>query len=103
MSQYVWDKKINPETDIKWDILESAPSYKAGQKFCNLCLSEKMQIAKNAGNKMYLNKRTELTQKCRHRTKYKLAEVDGAPHRPDMERKKKTNSPGNNGNNNNTP
>ena len=67
LSSYVWDKELNPDPDIEWSVLAHAPAYKLGQKQCDLCLTEKTEIAKNFKNPQYLNKRGEIAQKCRHK------------------------------------
>ena len=43
----MWDKELGPEPDIEWSILAHAPAYKLGQRNCDLCLTEKVEIAKN--------------------------------------------------------
>ena len=68
----MWDNNLSQD-NIKWKILKQAPSYKQGQKFCDLCLTEKLAIARTSTDPAYLNKRFELAQKCRHKIKYKLA------------------------------
>lgn len=72
LSNYMWDNNLSQD-NIKWKILKQAPSYKQGQKFCDLCLTEKLAIARTSTDPAYLNKRFELAQKCRHKIKYKLA------------------------------
>ena len=72
LSAHVWDKGLNPEPDIEWSILGHAPAYKTGNRNCDLCLTEKAQIARNFSKKEYLNKRTEIAQKCRHKSRYLL-------------------------------
>lgn len=72
LSNYIWEQKLSQE-NIKWKILKHAPSYTNGQKFCDLCMSEKLEIARTSSDTRYLNKRTELAQKCRHKAKFKLA------------------------------
>ena len=44
-------------------------------KHCLLCLNEKYDIATYKGDNL-LNKRTEIINTCRHRSKYKLANCD---------------------------
>lgn len=75
LSSYIWGNNLSLN-DIKWAILKKAPSYSNGQKFCDLCLSEKLAIACTASDPAYLNKRSELAQKCRHKVKYKLANFE---------------------------
>ena len=47
----MWDKGLNPEPNIEWSILGHAPAYKPGNKNCDLCLTEKAQIAKTSARK----------------------------------------------------
>ena len=72
LSTFVWGKGLNPNPDIKWSIIGRATSYKKGNRQCNLCLLEKVHISENFNNPSYLNKRSELALKCRHRAKYLL-------------------------------
>ena len=72
LSSHIWEKKLNPEPRIKWSIVARAPSYKKGNRSCDLCLTEKMYIADTFNNPAYLNKRTELALKCRHKAKFLL-------------------------------
>ena len=59
--------------DIKWSIIARAPSYKKGNRQCDLCLTEKLHIANTFNNPAFLNKRSELALRCRHRTKFLLS------------------------------
>ena len=72
LSTHVWDKELGPEPEIEWSILAHAPAYKLGQRNCDLCLTEKVEIAKNYKNPLYLNKRGEIAQRCRHKRAYLL-------------------------------
>ena len=54
---------------IKWDIMKKAQAYKGGNNSCRLCLEEKLCILEHTENKL-LNKRSELTSKCRHIDKF---------------------------------
>ena len=72
LSTYVWEKGLNPNPNIKWSIIGRATSYRKGSRQCDLCLSEKMFISENFDNPAYLNKRSELALRCRHRAKYLL-------------------------------
>ena len=58
---------------LKWEILEKAYPYKKGSNNCGLCLAEKMHIMRQINNPTFLNKRTELAQKCRHKAKFRLS------------------------------
>ena len=75
MSAYVWslkDKGENPEVTYK--ILKKARPYSPTARKCALCTAEKVYIAKGDENIM-LNKKSEISNKCRHRTKHLLASV----------------------------
>ena len=73
LSQHVWDKELGQEPNIKWEILDKAQPYRKGARFCGLCIPEKIHIMRNIQNPQYLNKRTEVSQKCRHRAKFRLS------------------------------
>ena len=77
LATHIWEKKLNPEPKITWSILADAPSYRLGSRHCDLCLTEKVFILENIGNPSYLNRRSELAQKCRHRAKYLLMHTKG--------------------------
>ena len=69
LSKYLWTLKANGiDYHLKWSIKSYASRYKYGTRRCDLCLKEKMIIAL-ADPKVLLNKRTELTSKCRHSNK----------------------------------
>ena len=75
LSKAVWkakDQGLTPE--ICWQITGKAPAYRCGGSRCNLCLTEKLTILKASQNTT-LNTRSELTSKCRHKSKYKLRHV----------------------------
>ena len=69
LSTYMWDEK-HREPKIEWSIFKKSQPYRPGTKNCPLCLDEKLAILQNSN---ILNKKTELIQKCRHRSRYKLA------------------------------
>ena len=72
LSTHVWENKMTSEPKIKWSIIDTAKSYTPGNRYCDLCLSEKYHILKNINNPSFLNKRSELAQRCRHKAKYLL-------------------------------
>ena len=73
LASFVWEKGLNPNPTIKWEILKTCPKYKPGQKQCNLCLTEKFFILKNMNNHKSLNKRADIGNKCvLHRRKHFL-------------------------------
>ena len=73
LSGYIWqlkDKNVQPT--IKFQIKEHAKSYHPAAGRCLLCLTEKLRIMQVPPD-VYLNHRTELLAKCRHRNKYLLS------------------------------
>ena len=72
LSTHVWEKELGPEPDIEWSILAHAPAYSKGQRTCDLCLTEKLHIANNYNDRQYLNRRGEMAQKCRHKSRFLL-------------------------------
>ena len=75
LSEYIWKlKDRNIPYTVKWEIISTAEPYRAGSNRCNLCLAEKVVIAR-CNNKGLLNKRTELLNKCRHKNKFMLSSV----------------------------
>ena len=75
LSSHVWelkDRGIN--YDIKWKLLERAPTFNPVTKKCRLCLKEKYFIMYRKENST-LNKRSEVFNTCRHRTQSLLTNV----------------------------
>ena len=72
LPQHIYGKGLNPEPTIKWEIIDRAPSYRKGQRYCNLCLTEKLWLLNTTNNPAYLNKRSELALRCRHKAKFRL-------------------------------
>jgi len=56
------------EPNIEWKILRHANLYKLCSKLCRFCLAEKFAIL-TGDSKIFLNKRSELVSKCRHKNK----------------------------------
>ena len=54
---------------INWDIAMKAQKYVCGSRKCDLCICEKLLIARADPN-VLLNKRDELVSKYRHRNKF---------------------------------
>ena len=73
LSKYIWDNNLNPSPNIKWEFLKHCNVYKAGDKSCDLCLTEKHIIVKNLHRKALINKRTDVGKKCPHRRKCTLS------------------------------
>ena len=78
LSAFVWEKGLDPEPAIEWQVFDRAPSYQPGQKACQLCLTEKLHILKQAKKKNCLNQRCEVVQICRHKASHRLGRVKGA-------------------------
>ena len=75
LSKYLWKlKEENADYNLLWNIEAYASPYKCGTRQCDLCLTEKMIIARSDPKKL-LNKRTELVSKCRHRNKFLLSNI----------------------------
>ena len=75
LSELVWDlSDQGTQFSIKWSVISKSHPYVCGSKRCDLCLSEKMAIARSNHPGM-INKRSELMSKCRHRDKYLLMSV----------------------------
>ena len=75
LSKHVWEEGLGIEPNLKWKILTSAPHYKAGGRSCNLCLTEKHLIMRNSRDPAYLNRRAELSGKCRHMADARLDQL----------------------------
>ena len=78
LSTHCWQIGETPEPEIEWHILKQLTPRVAGSKECQPCLEEKLQILKQNGNSMCLNKRSELSNRCFvfHRAKHKLANIE---------------------------
>ena len=76
MATHIWDKKDKgiEVSSTKWEIMKKCQKYEPGQKKCDVCVSEKLEIMKNRDPKT-LNKRTELMATCRHKKRFKLCNV----------------------------
>ena len=75
LSKLLWSlKDKNKQYTLKWRIKTKAVAYKCGSRKCDLCLAEKVAIARYKGVGL-LNKRNELLSKCRHKNKFLIANV----------------------------
>ena len=75
LSKHVWDlTDRGVPFSIKWSVVVKAHPYVCGSRRCDLCLSEKLAIARSNHEGM-LNKRSELVSKCRHMNKFLLQSV----------------------------
>lgn len=77
LSKFIWQLKDKGKNyNITWEIARKCQKYNCGSGRCDLCLTEKMLIARNNEPGM-LNSRSELISKCRHRNKFLLCNVQG--------------------------
>ena len=75
LSSYVWTlKDAEEEYKISWNIVARTGVYTAGAKFCDLCLTEKTYFIL-AEPKESVNIRSEILNKCRHKSKFMLAKI----------------------------
>ena len=61
----------NVNNKVVFKLLENKPSYNPKAGKCSLCTAEKYQIL-FSGLPNLINKKNEITNKCRHRAKFKL-------------------------------
>ena len=72
LANYIWKlKEEGLDFTIKWTIKRKAYAYRSGSKYCDLCLSEKTEIAL-AHPSTSLNSRREIVSTCRHKRKFLL-------------------------------
>ena len=64
LSTFIWERNLNPNPAIKWEIVRVVEPYKPGHNSCELCLAEKVAISSQSNNPNCLNKRTEIAQAC---------------------------------------
>ena len=75
LAKYVWElKEKNIAPIIKWEILSKVYG-NPKQNICILCLTEKLWIINFIHDNNYLNKKSELINKCRHFNKFLLRNV----------------------------
>ena len=71
LSKKVWEIKLKDKQPVvTWSIVRKTTPYRAGSKYCNLCLWEKYHIMK--GGPCLINKRDKLVSTCRHKNKFLL-------------------------------
>ena len=76
LSKYIWENDLSPNPNITWTIMARAHEYKAGQRYCDLCLTEKYYISQETKqSRNCINTRSDLTNRCVHKTKFKLNRV----------------------------
>ena len=75
LSKYIWDNKLGPTPNIKWEFLKKCSPTTPGRRICDLCTSEKLCIIANTQNPKMLNKRTDIGNKCPHKRKWMLEDL----------------------------
>ena len=83
LSAFVWDKKLNinsddnslKEPEVKWSVIKECRVYRPGQKYCDLCISEKLFIIKNSKNPRAINKKQDIINKCSHMSLFKYCDI----------------------------
>ena len=79
LAEHIWElKNKNKEYSISWSIAATSSPYKTGTRRCDLCLTEKLIIAR-ADPSTLLNSRGELVSKCRHRNKFNFKRLLKGP------------------------
>ena len=76
LSHHLWDKEMNENPPLKWEILANPKPYMKGGRACDLCLTEKLYICKGFQDKRQLNRRTDIALKCKHRAKHRLKKLE---------------------------
>ena len=72
LSKKVKELKNSDENfEVVFKLIENATSYTPNTKKCNLCTAESFNILYSKHENL-LNVKTEITNKCRHRSKYKI-------------------------------
>lgn len=72
LSKEVWRAKDEGDNPIiTWEIAKHAKPYYCGARRCDLCVTEQLHIIR-ANPVTSLNKKSEITGKCRHKNKFKL-------------------------------
>ena len=70
LATYIWNLTgSGVDYNISWERMCLAMPYKIGDRYCQLCLSEKVHIARSnmeETREEALNKRSEIMAKCRH-------------------------------------
>ena len=75
LSKHIWSlQDRNIEFSLKWRIKTKVMPYKCGSWKCDLCLAEKVAIARFEGAGL-LNKRTVLLSKCKNRNKFIMVNI----------------------------
>ena len=68
------DEGLNPQ--VSWSVICREKEYTRESKSCNLCTREKLEILKHSLDPNSLNKRAKILNKCIHRNKFLLGNVN---------------------------
>ena len=76
LSNYVGKvkNKFGIDPIMKWEIVKRWNRYKGKDRYCKLCMEEKLTIATYNIPKELLNQRSELFNICRHRKNWLISE-----------------------------
>lgn len=75
LSRHVWEKNIGHSPEITWKGLARCYTYVRGSRYCDLCLTEKLAILRNAKDSNSLNLRQEAKNKFAHIFKHRLNQL----------------------------
>ena len=76
LAQYVWDSQLNPTPSIEWKILRQCRPYSQGQKACDVCITEKLEIIAHIKDPNNINKKTENKgTRCIHKKIFQLGSI----------------------------
>ena len=64
----------NIKYDIIFKLIENKPTYTPERKKCDLCISESYHILFSSLENI-INKKSEITNKCRHRSRFKIGAI----------------------------
>ena len=75
LAQYVWENNLNPSPKINWEIIKKCKVYQPGNKTCDLCTTEKVEILKQINNPSNINKRNDIGTRCIHKSSHALGAI----------------------------
>ena len=77
LSNYIWEvtNKFGIDPILKWEILKRCSKYKGWgeNRYCKLCMEEKLTIATYNKPKELLNQRFEIFDICRHKKNWLIS------------------------------
>ena len=73
LSNFVWEKKNEQkDVNVRFEIVKKARKFKPGDRSCNLCNAEKVEILKVISKENTLNLKNELAIQCPHFKQFTL-------------------------------